>query len=235
MRLERTTSSWPAISRAISAARARLDASLRRATGMSAFSMRPSSRSAAARKPRRWRGSMPERCSSTSDLSTVEHVFAEHVGRHDERGSHGILQQHRGGASLAHELVARELAFAREHGWRSRRPARQHGRAAGVELRKEPADHLERQVVIALHREHEPQPIHVRRRELAVPRLGARRRNELPLLEKPQLRRRQIWELRAELREHLTDTEEVRSSRHPRLDCFPCHYWARCARSRRDA
>ena len=63
MRLLRTISSWPAISFASSFAFARLEASLRRATGMSALSMRPSSRSAEARNTRRWRGSIPERCS----------------------------------------------------------------------------------------------------------------------------------------------------------------------------
>ncbi len=53
MRLPRTTSSCVAISRASSAACARLDASRRRDTGTRADSMRLSSRSAAWRKPRR--------------------------------------------------------------------------------------------------------------------------------------------------------------------------------------
>ena len=49
------------------------------------------------------------------------------------------------------------------------RATRQLRRASRVELGEVAADHLERQVVIALHREHEAQPVEVGGRELPIP------------------------------------------------------------------
>jgi hypothetical protein len=64
--------------------------------------------------------------------------------------------------------------------------------------------------MIALHSEHEPQPIQVDRRKLAVPRFGASGCDQLSLFKKPKLRRREVRELGDEARKNLTDAEKAR-------------------------
>ncbi len=106
MRLERTTSSWPAISRASSSAFARLDASRRRATrdqrALDEPELALGRGPEAAQVPRLDAGALQfdERAEHR------ERVLAVVVGGDDERRRDRVLQQHRVRAGLADELLA---------------------------------------------------------------------------------------------------------------------------------
>src|SRR5690606_14576659 len=134
------------------------------------------------------------------------------LGRDDERGRHRVVEQLRGRAGLADELIALVAPLRRKNGRdRAGRGAGQLGLTPGVELIEVAANDVERQVVVTLHREHEAQAMQVGGRELAVAGLGASRADELALLEEAELRRGEVGELRAQPRENLPDAEEVRS------------------------
>ena len=88
----------------------------------------------------------------------------------------------------------------------------------------------------ALEGQDEAQAVDVARRELAVARLGSVGGDELLLFEESQFRRRQIGELRAELREHLTDAEQgTFAGLASRGGGGPCGHQALEGRSCRDA
>ena len=82
-----------------------------------------------------------------------------------------------------------------------------------VEVAQVLADHVERQVVVALQLQREAQPVDVGGRELAITGLRARGRHDSLHLEEAQLGCRQGRKLRRETSEHLPDAEQARAGR----------------------
>ena len=157
-------------------------------------------------------------------------------GGHERRGD-GIVEKLRRSSSLADQFVTGHAPLRREDGWRREcRPTRQRGRPAGIQLVQIAADDLERQVVIALHGEHEAQPVQVARREFAIAGFGTSRGDELAFLEESELRRAQVGKLGGEPGEYLPDAEQRSNPRQTCLDGRAGHYLlAWCARSNREA
>src|SRR6478735_5361103 len=120
------------------------------------------------------------------------------------------------------QLLAREPQLARAgERLRTRHPVagqrdlghRRHHRVdrrrleAAVDRIEVLADHLEREVVVTLHREDVAEPVHVVAGELPVAGRGPLRVDQSLVLEEPDLGDRDPREVRPELAEHLPDVE----------------------------
>src|SRR6185312_5345787 len=132
--------------------------------------------------------------------------FTVEFRRDDERRGDRVVEQPRCRSGLAHEFVSLQLALGRQHRWRGQASASGKFRlSSSINLVEISADDLERQVVIALHGEHEAQSLEIGRGELAVAGLRAGRADELPFLEKPEFRWGQVGKLGCESRQYLAD------------------------------
>src|SRR5690606_12931684 len=109
------------------------------------------------------------------------------------------------------KLVATQPAVVRENRRNGARdgPAGKLGLFAGVKVGEQSANDLEWEVVVALHGEHEAQAFDVGLGELAVARLGAGGGDEVAVLEKAQLRGREVGKLGGESGEHLPNGKEA--------------------------
>src|SRR5690606_7519069 len=92
--------------------------------------------------------------------------------------------------------------------------------APGVEVRELLPDHAQRQVLVPLLAQHEPQPLEVGRAVLAVPPGRPPRLDQALLLEEAQLGRRQRREVGPEVGEHVRDAHGrlAGDTRRPGLD-----------------
>ncbi len=210
-----------------SSARAPAAASRPRASGATTCSTRPTSRSAAARKARRWRGSRPKSASSRAVWAMtrasvskwpvpLRDVISPNCSSDDQQllVDLGDLEQ-----LLAREphVVATQERLGAGHavgGERDRRDGR-HDRLdrrrlqAAVEGVEVLADHLQRQVVVALHRQHVAQPLDVGLGELAVARRRALGLDQPLVLEEADLGDRDRVEVGAQQVEDLADVEQL--------------------------
>jgi hypothetical protein len=84
-----------------------------------------------------------------------------------------------------------------------------HGGRVGATRGELLPDHAEGQELVALEPEDRPEPAHVRRRVEAITALGAARREQLLVLEVPDLRDRDVRELGLEQLADRTDRERL--------------------------
>ena len=208
----------PVSSRAVSPARARAAGSGWRTSGASSCANRPTSRSAAARNARRCRGSRPYRV-RPGDRRRRSPPRRRRTSPADATGTRPQLLPARPAARrgipvrstsscAGRPRVAGGAAPARR---RHRRPARAAGRPGGA--RRAPTrqllpDHPQRQILVALGGQHEPQPVRRRPRVLAVAGGGALRLDQPLGLEEPQLRDGRVGELGAQVGQHLADAHQ---------------------------